>query len=892
VQPEVLLRKILDTANAREGGYVLALDNDTLAELPATLTTAHATWSVKRPSSELDLRHMLWKANGAPLLAVLPPALAADLAVDLKRSAQLGRIVHLEPVEVLTAVLGIQVQGVDDLTLQLALEHLPQLEGALQARTQPSILDRRLLDALLLEACIGKPLRDYVTGGAVLAEWLGSATRWNRAVNEMVRRTLPRELGPEGAVLEWALEPADDKGPSNPKARRRLEAVLVRGLLFAIDTPENLPSSLWGELDAMRGARSLDLGDETLMGVVAGMAVDALTALGNKANPYLTAAESIARKDLPPALYRKSKYLPLGLETACDALAERMAAGHSVASVAIDELRAHHAAGTAADKIDVLNQMARLSRWLEAAAQAAEANDVLAHVQHYQRHGAFADLTAAHLRRVLGRTTSYHPHANGLLKRWEAARNRQNEAFARLLAANYVKHWHAEGVVPLHRLWQEAVLPRLARARVFVVVMDGCSYPVFLDLVEQLRAGTDEALGLELVHALRSGTEGDDALGRAEGISALAPLPSITSHARGSIFLGELPADPWMAETVWREEGERRTDPARFKQNQALGSRSRRLFLKGDLTDGGAALVQALAGDDEVVATVFNAVDDLIGGHATGVLTRLAPADIAGFLPALRAAFRAGREVLITADHGHTLFLDKALCVGAGTSARWCELGARDSVPEGFMEIDVEGLGGPKGRKAFAWKLGVYRGKPHVGFHGGVGIEELVVPMAWLKQDGSEADQPAWWHGSTTASATNADALVVAAQAAPVLSTPSPEKTKGKAPAKPKVAPGQADLFDRRRTLAAHAKVTGSLPLPDSVLAQLDEGERATLGVLMQNGSAKATEIGKVQQRSAARVNGYMTQLKRKLHKLDVECFDVERLPSGESQYTWTGGKG
>ncbi|MCA9534001.1 MAG: hypothetical protein KC593_09985, partial [Myxococcales bacterium] len=125
MQPEVLLRKILDAANAREGGYVLALDNETLVELPPTLTTAYGTWSVKRPSSELDLRHMLWKANGAPLLAVLPPALAADLAVDLKRSAQLGRIVHLEPVEVLTAVLGIQVQGVDDLTLQLALEHLP-----------------------------------------------------------------------------------------------------------------------------------------------------------------------------------------------------------------------------------------------------------------------------------------------------------------------------------------------------------------------------------------------------------------------------------------------------------------------------------------------------------------------------------------------------------------------------------------------------------------------------------------------------------------------------------------------------------------------------------------------------------------------------------------------
>jgi len=57
----------------------------------------------------------------------------------------------------------------------------------------------------------------------------------------------------------------------------------------------------------------------------------------------------------------------------------------------------------------------------------------------------------------------------------------------------------------------------------------------------------------------------------------------VTSHARGAIFLGELPNDTLVAETVFRDEEETKTDKARFNQNAALGTRTRRLFLKSDL---------------------------------------------------------------------------------------------------------------------------------------------------------------------------------------------------------------------------------------------------------------------------------------------------------------------
>jgi hypothetical protein len=338
-------------------------------------------------------------------------------------------------------------------------------------------------------------------------------------------------------------------------------------------------------------------------------------------------------------------------------------------------------------------------------------------------------------------------------------------------------------------------------------------------------------------------------------------------------------------ETVWREDGERRTDPARFKTNRALGQRSRRLFLKGDLEDGGVELRKAL-GDSaiDVVAVVFNQIDDLIGGHATGAASRLAPRDMAGFVPALNAAFDAERNVLVVADHGHTPFLGKERCVGAGPTARWCALAQGEPAPDGFLEIDVEGLGGPPGRKAFAWKTGAYRGKPHVGFHGGCGLEELVVPLAWLERgaEATGADLPAWWYGGDARS----EALEIGKHV-----VPEPAKPKPSAPARPKKpAAGQLDMYDVRRTQQAiSANAERTLPLDAAIYAQLDEAERATLLILFENGTATVSELAKVQGRSPGRVNGFMTKLRRKLHALGAPSFDSVMLDGGETQYRWTG---
>jgi hypothetical protein len=861
---EALLKKVLGNAGARSTGYVLTVEDESLGPVPEILHTAHGTWTVVRPKSELDLRHLLWKSGGAGVVALLPREVAETLPLDLVRRAEKREVVRLEPLDILRAVLDVQVLGFEDPSVvRLALEHLDELRAAIDGRTLPTVIDRRLLDELLLDVCVGARIRRVENAGLLLAEWLRSPPEWSPDLVPLVTRNLPRLLGPEGRLLAWAIEEPDG-------LVQTLEQLLVRGVLMAIDV-EELPEAVWGVLERARGSSTVDLKGAHLRDVIARVAVDAVHALGHHAADYLERAESLGRTYLTPGVLARSTLLKLGLENRCHALVARMKEGLPVGSEDIDWLRRHRAASRMQSEIDLLEEMARLSRWLDT--PPADATSVSERVLGYLRDGSFADLAASHLQRALGRSARWSSEARVLLGRWEARRNADNEAFAKLLAHNYVDRWHAEGVVPLHRLWTEAVLKgdpcRRSRGHggVLVVVLDGCSYPVFVDLLHGL-ADRRPAIGI-------SSAPGS---GRAEGIPALAPLPTITSHARGALFLGELPHDPWALELTWRESGERRTDPARFSQNRALGDRRRKLFLKGDLDDDGASLREAIRDDAlDVVAVVFNAIDDLIGGHATGVASRVRPEDIHHFVPTLQEAFAANRKVLVTADHGHTPFLGKERNAGKGNSARWCALEADEPVPEGWIEIDVEGLGGPAGRKAFAWKLGSYRGKPHVGFHGGCGLEEVVVPLAWLVPEGVGADLPTWWYGT--------ESVGEELDFSSVQGGKPPRKRKTSRPKLP-----QLDLYDgeRNRAVIVATSDLSRLGLDDAVLAQLDAMEKSTLLLLAENGSATATELSKVQKRPITRVTGFMTKLRRRLHELGAPSFEVESLPTGDVQYTWT----
>lgn len=855
---EVLVRKLLELAGGSPtSGWTLALAGPGLEELPERIDTAQGSVSIARPTTEVELRHVLWRANGAPVLAILPTDLAARLPPDLVRPARGGRVHALEVGDVLTAVLGSPVTGVDDNeTRQLALENLEALQAAVSSRTLPTVIDKRTLDELLLDVTVGRRIRTERPGG-LLAEWVRTPPSWSPEVRRLVERSLPNLHATEGALLAWAL----DAG--------LLREVVLHGVLLAIDA--DLAPTVWGPLwDARKASRLGDLGDEVLRKSFAELAQQALEVLQTQdAGPILTEAGKIAHRLMPPSDVRKSRLLPLGLELLCHGIAHLAAQGKGVPAADVQRMRNHRAADLYRADIELLEPMARLSRWT-ATADADPGEGVVEQVRRYQRDGAFADVAAAQVRRAMSKTLRYEAQARELLAIWEKRRNEWNRSFADRLARGYVEALHAPGLVGVHNVWQEHVSSEIKRADAerdadsrrdrsalggaYVVVLDGCSYPVFLELLEELAADAGSPIGL------RGGNDG------ARGAAATSILPSITSHARGAIFLGQIPKDPWLSEASFRD-GERTTDPGRFRQNPKLGGPdgdARKLFLKGDLSSGPGALFAAIENRDlRIVAAVFNAIDDQIGSHNTGAMVTIRAGDITGLVPSIQRALRAQRAVVVVADHGHTPFLGPDHKVGAGDAPRFTELKAGEAVPDGFIEIDLGGLGGVKTRRAFAWKLGVYLGLPQVGFHGGCALEEMVIPLATLVLGGVPADRPLWWDdaGDTVERTTAA-----------VTRLPEPKKKAGE---------GQLTLFARAAPL--------NLNLDESIAGALDEDERGALAVLASVGAARQHQLAERLRRPVGRIGGFMSVLHRKLRGLGVELFRPERLPNGEWNYTWVG---
>src|SRR5262249_12959620 len=150
-------------------------------------------------------------------------------------------------------------------------------------------------------------------------------------------------------------------------------------------------------------------------------------------------------------------------------------------------LSAHRAALMNREDLAVLDAMARLTRYLDR--PTVPIDDVLDQVTEYQRSGAFADLAVLHLRRALAGCGRYHSEAATVIASVQASRDAENERFARTLTLGYEAALHRGGVTPLHRAWKRVVAPLWQNdpeARLFVVVLDGCTYALFLEIVYSL----------------------------------------------------------------------------------------------------------------------------------------------------------------------------------------------------------------------------------------------------------------------------------------------------------------------------------------------------------------------------------------------------------------------
>jgi hypothetical protein len=844
----LLLQRLTEAADGLlRGGYLLVQDGEGFETLPETLplkTGARAR--VVRVDSELALRHALWKARPAPVVALVPENL--DLGADLRLGAERRRVHTISGDEVLSALLSVRVTGVDDQELRaLAIEYASQIQARLHNKTTPTVIDRALLERTLVEVVADlQDLRaSQVRLSDLLARWIHVPPVWTPVVRRLASTTLAANHGDAGRVLGWALE--------DPAVRMR--ALLVHGALLGVEG--EVPSSAWGPLAPLKAEPGSPLRAPMMArDIVVSLAADTAAELRHAARPLLDEADRIARTLLPSAQLQTSALLPLAFEERAHAVATRLAAGESPPRDAMRALRTHALASTAQRQLDLLDDMDRLVRYLRQPRVPATGVRL---AKEYLADHAFADRCARRIERALASVPAHHAEARALLAQVRAARDALNDAWAKTLAKSYTATLYSNEVVALQNVVRDELVPRLDGKGVFLLVLDGCSVPVFLDLLDQL-VDPHRSIGLErgAGMTLRYGT-------------GLSPLPTITSHARGALFLGAVPKDPFALETTWREEGERKSDPARWKQNPALKDVSRLLFLKGDLSDGGAALQAALRGPTQVVAAVFNAVDDRIGSHDTGAAWRLDVDDVTGLLPALHAALDAGRKVLLAPDHGHSPFRGTELRVSAGSSPRYVRLKPGEPVPEGFLEIDCGDLAGEPGRTAFAWRSAVYRGQVQVGFHGGCSLEEMVVPIAWLARDGVAADPPAWWFDA----------------GAPEVATAPPPKPKEQ----PKPQPTPQPVAAGPAELPFVMPVGPSAPverLPAALRSALQADEQKAVAWILADGPIRTSLLAKRLGRPTPRVQGLLSKLNRTLAEHGARL-EHETLPDHEQQWRYVG---
>lgn len=377
----------------------------------------------------------------------------------------------------------------------------------------------------------------------------------------------------------------------------------------------------------------------------------------------------------------------------------------------------------------------RLVRWLHA--PAVSSDSLVDAVQAYGQQGAFVDL--ARLLLLGGEQPAELGDAYvALLARVREGRERENQAFGRLVASSHAQPPAGVlSVIPVERIVDDVLVPVARAVPVFLLVMDGLSRPIYQEFVQNM--GDAWWQNWE--------PQQDDFESR--GWAALAALPSVTEVSRTSLFAGRLIT------------GNASTELREFSSHPALQqvSRSRRppvLFHKGALfgpsgrglsDDVRAAL---LDGEQRIVAAVVNVVDDqLFKGDQVNPRWELEAAPVLKEL--LDTARIAGRAVLLTSDHGHLLDDDTAF-QGREAGERWRE--DSSSVSDG--EVRVEGrrvLADSRSSIVVPWSERIrYSGKKN-GYHGGVSPQEMVLPLSLLTWGDTELTgfrkvvnaYPSWW---------------------------------------------------------------------------------------------------------------------------------------------------
>ncbi|WP_030227512.1 BREX-2 system phosphatase PglZ [Actinoalloteichus caeruleus] len=441
--------------------------------------------------------------------------------------------------------------------------------------------------------------------------------------------------------------------------------------------------------------------------------------------------ESLAENDLLPSTFTRR------LRALAGALAHPARARSEHLNHALSAVRDHALARLEPARVRPAEMAARLARWL--AEPTPEVTSVAAGISGQMNTWSWVDRAVTAL--AQGDPSDDPVVGQAYRAVCEAARKRRDaldEEFATHVA-RWTQHASAQesaGCLLIEQVLADVVAPLKGKPAPLLIVLDGMSGAVAVDLAEQL-AGN-------LWHEVTP-----DAGRRT---AAVAALPSVTRVSRASLLTGQLGVGGQADE----EKGFRA-----FWQHQHR--KTAFLFHKADIPgeDGyrlSDSLLGAISDSAAVVGVVLNTVDYALDQGREGDRTQWSLRDVT-YLPELLDAARSyGRPVVLTSDHGHVLARpgsERTSAPGA-ESARW-----RTGEPKAG-EIAVTGPRVMYGQDDLVvpWREDIRYTSAKNGYHGGVSLAEMTVPvLAFLPPGGAEPAgwtvlspevvQPDWWTGRT-----------------------------------------------------------------------------------------------------------------------------------------------
>jgi PglZ domain len=533
------------------------------------------------------------------------------------------------------------------------------------------------------------------------------------------------------------------------------------------------------------------------------------------------------------------------------------------AETAFRALAGHRRRRDRTDDIRTAMAALRVARWLATPPEDAPGSLGDAATRMLRSWG-WADRALSIVSRAdTSRVPGLAPVYDQLLSAGATRRAELNQAFAGRLVTWTAGSSTTDDLLLVENILERIGKPLAAKRLPLVLVLDGMSVAAACDLVDQITAS-----GLWLEAGRRQ--DGRE--------PALSTVPSITSIARASLLSGTL---------CTGSQAEENAGFASF-----WGNRKTRLFHKGELT---AAPVKDLHRDvrdaildpEIVVGVVLNTIDDMLDRGREGSLAYWDVERVTHLRAILDEARRAGRPVILTADHGHVLDRGTPSYPAQSGSARY-----RTGTPgDGEVVIGGPRVLTPGNTVVAAVDEGIHYQGRKAGYHGGASPAEVVVPVIVLVP--SAATLPSGWYPYEPKG--HAPAWWDASQPEPVAAVPSPVPPRHAERARAKAAAQKAEQEQPGDTLFGMAELdvpaeaapepslgrqvvaSGRLAAQRQFARRMPDDERIVAlidGLAAVGGKATIGETARIAGEPAVRMSGYIAQVSR---LLNVDGYPVIR---------------